>query len=231
MDVFEPYNANIIQPMDKLRGEKVESTTEVPKVRVETSGPQQIRLVRPWEAVARDGREYAENGAGMMYWFKVPLGGICYPEGFRSFLAPALANPRISKIRFVLDSSYPIYEKIWSTLVLPLLVTWAESSGRSFEIDQRDDGGRFYESSSLKCVEWVHVDLSDVFSPCFKLLVDDPDNDIEVMSEAQIFLSTANRNGGIFKKCVNSQAVYPLSEQDGLKAQERRYTAYGKEKH
>ena len=37
--------------------------------------------------------------------------------------------------------------------------------------------------------------------------------------------------GGIFNRCVNSQAVYPLSEQDGLKAQERRYTAYGKEKH
>ena len=37
--------------------------------------------------------------------------------------------------------------------------------------------------------------------------------------------------GGTLKKCVNSQAVYPLSEQDGLKAQERRYTAYGKEKH
>ena len=39
------------------------------------------------------------------------------------------------------------------------------------------------------------------------------------------------RDGGILKKCVNGQAVYPLSEQDGLKAQERRYTAYGKEKH
>ena len=36
---------------------------------------------------------------------------------------------------------------------------------------------------------------------------------------------------GIHKKCVTGQAVYPLSEQDGLKAQERRYTAYGKEKH
>ena len=42
----------------------------------------------------------------------------------------------------------------------------------------------------------------------------------------------AERNPrGILKKCVNGQAVYPLSEQDGLKAQERRYTAYGKEKH
>ena len=38
-------------------------------------------------------------------------------------------------------------------------------------------------------------------------------------------------SGGILKKCVTGQAVYPLSEQDGLKAQERRYTAYGKEKH
>ena len=27
---------------------------------------------------------------------------------------------------------------------------------------------------------------------------------------------------GILKKCVNSQAVYPLSEQHGLEAQERR---------
>ena len=39
------------------------------------------------------------------------------------------------------------------------------------------------------------------------------------------------QKGGILKKCVTGQAVYPLSEQDGLKAQERRYTAYGKEKH
>ena len=37
--------------------------------------------------------------------------------------------------------------------------------------------------------------------------------------------------GGIFKKCVNSQAVYPLSEQHGLKARERRYTAHEEGKH
>ena len=30
------------------------------------------------------------------------------------------------------------------------------------------------------------------------------------------------KGGGIFKKCVTSQAVYPLSEQHGLEAQERR---------
>ena len=33
---------------------------------------------------------------------------------------------------------------------------------------------------------------------------------------------TSEYSGGIFKKCVNSQAVYPLSEQHGLEAQERR---------
>ena len=41
----------------------------------------------------------------------------------------------------------------------------------------------------------------------------------------------AVREGGILKKCVNSQAVYPLSEQHGLKARERRYTAHEEGKH
>ena len=39
------------------------------------------------------------------------------------------------------------------------------------------------------------------------------------------------RERGILKKCVNSQAVYPLSEQHGLKARERRYTAHEEGKH
>ena len=36
---------------------------------------------------------------------------------------------------------------------------------------------------------------------------------------------------GILKKCVNGQAVYPLSEQHGLEARERRYTAHEEGKH
>ena len=36
---------------------------------------------------------------------------------------------------------------------------------------------------------------------------------------------------GTLKKCVNSQAVYPLCEQHGLEAQERRYTAHEEGKH
>ena len=36
---------------------------------------------------------------------------------------------------------------------------------------------------------------------------------------------------GTLKKCVNSQAVYPLTEQHGLKARERRYTAHEEGNH
>ena len=58
--------------------------------------------------------------------------------------------------------------------------------------------------------------------------------DFEILKEQAAAAESAGvavPEGGILKKCVNGQAVYPLSEQDGLKAQERRYTAYGKEKH
>ena len=45
------------------------------------------------------------------------------------------------------------------------------------------------------------------------------------------FVRTNWPSGGILKKCVNSQAAYPLSEQHGLKARERRYTAHEERKH
>ena len=41
----------------------------------------------------------------------------------------------------------------------------------------------------------------------------------------------ASGSRGILKGCVNSQAVYPLFEQDGLGAQERRYTAHEQGNH
>ncbi|MDA1348126.1 MAG: adenylate/guanylate cyclase domain-containing protein [Chloroflexi bacterium] len=193
LDIFEPYNANITQPLSELRGTKVEALAKAPSQKSEPSAPKQLRLVRPWEAVARDGRDFAEKGGGMMYWFKVPLGGICYAEGFRSFLAPALENQRITKIRFLLDSSIPIYQEIWNGLVLPLLVEWATKENRAFVVEELEGAGRFYEESTNKRVEWVMVDLSAELSPCFKLFVDDPDNNIDVESEAQIFLSSASR--------------------------------------
>ena len=45
------------------------------------------------------------------------------------------------------------------------------------------------------------------------------DRQLEVVSQFEV---DQGGQGGIFKKCVNSQAVYPLSEQHGLEAQERR---------
>ena len=91
---------------------------------------QRLRIIHPWEAVARDGREFARQGVGIMYWFRVPLGGIGYPEGFRNALQPALENPRISKVRFVLDSSVPAGQQAWDGLVIPLLQTWAALEAR-----------------------------------------------------------------------------------------------------
>ena len=153
-----------------------------------------LRIVHPWEAVARDGRDFAGHGAGIMYWFRVPLGGLCYPGGFRSALQPALENPRISQVRFVLDSSVPAVQEAWDELVIPLLEAWAKEAERSIDIERRDDEGRIVERTmGSTLLTWVAADLSEEFSPCFKLLVDDPSMDEPGEPQAQIFLSTATR--------------------------------------
>lgn len=194
LEIFEPYNANIARPMDSLRAEKLPSAPGPAQSRVDQAPPAAHRLVRSWEAVARDGRDFAEKGAGMMYWFRVPLGGVSYPEGFRNFLQPALANPRISKIRFVLDSSVPIIRQIWTELVCPLVEEWARRENRDFRLEQDEGGGRYLENTTPpKSFAWVFVDLSLEFTPCFKLMIADPDTDEATEPEAQIFLSTAAR--------------------------------------
>ena len=164
------------------------------RVGVADGGTQRLRIIHPWEAVARDGREFAKQGAGIMYWFRVPLGGICHPEGFRNALEPALDNPRISKVRFVLDSSAPAVQEAWDGLLIPLLHDWAKRTDREVAVDQHDDGGRFVEQvEGTTLLTWVSTDLSEEFSPSFKLLVDDPDMDEPGESQAQIFLATVSR--------------------------------------
>ena len=156
---------------------------------------QRLRIIHPWEAVARDGREFAREGVGIMYWFRVPLGGICFPEGFRNALEPALDNPRISKVRFVLDSSAPAAQEAWDDLLIPLLQAWAKRTDREVALDQHDDGGRLVDQGEgTALLTWVAADLSEEFSPSFKLLVDDPDMDEPGEPQAQIFLSTVTRN-------------------------------------
>jgi class 3 adenylate cyclase len=208
LEIYEPYNANHQKPMRQLRGERATEPTAAPKrerarapeaasadIAAELRGREgDLQIIRPWEGVARDGRLFAEQGAGTMYWFKVPLGGLSYPEGFRNFLQPALENKRITKIRFVLDGTNPSVEQIWRHVTLPLTKAWAEDAGVSLKEDDEADRGRLIlDVSPSRQLAWVFVDLASEFTPCFKLFVDDPDSDVTVQSSAQIFLSTAQR--------------------------------------
>ena len=165
------------------------------RVDVARGEAQRLRIIHPWEAVARDAHEFARQGVGIMYWFRSPLGGICHSDGFRNALQPALDNPRISKVRFVLDSSAPTVQQAWDGLVIPLLQAWAKGTAREVAIDRNDDGGRLVEQGDgTTLLTWVATDLSEEFSPSFKLLVDDPDMDERGESQAQIFLATVTRN-------------------------------------
>jgi class 3 adenylate cyclase len=197
LEVFEPYNANIALPMERLHGEGIAAApgSRAEAAREPATKGAQLRIVRTWEQVARDGREFAETGGGIMYWFKVPLGGLSYPEGFRNFLQPALGNPRITKIRFVLDSSVPPVRRIWYETVLPLFKAWAAQEKRDFVLEQTgDDSGKLHDAGPPpKTLAWIFVDLSMEFTPCFKLLCPDLDTNHVSESEAQVFLSTASR--------------------------------------
>ena len=158
-------------------------------------GAESLRIVHPWEAVARDAREFAQHGAGIMYWFRVPVGGICFPEGFRNALQPALENPRISKVRFVLDSSAPASLEAWTGLVIPLLESWGTQNDRQISIEQDEEDGRVVEQGgATTLLTWVATDLSEEFSPSFKLFLDDPDLEEPGEPQAQIFLATVTRN-------------------------------------
>jgi class 3 adenylate cyclase len=199
LEIFEPYNANITRPLRRLRGEKVgvrtkgAATSRTAAAAAPATAP--VAVVRPWEMVARDGREFAANGEGAMYWFRVPLGGVAYPEGFRNFLQPALENERITKIRFVLDRSAPPIRRVWNDLVLPLVAEWSAERGDAERREERDERGRIaLDPEGRRTLSWIFVDLSREFTPCFKLLVQDLDSDEMMDTEAQIFLATATRS-------------------------------------
>ncbi|MBD0329322.1 MAG: adenylate/guanylate cyclase domain-containing protein [Thermoleophilia bacterium] len=196
LEVYEPYRPGATRPLRRLRGEKVADARPARRRRMPAAsgGVSTVAVVRPWEAVARDGREFAQKGAGAMYWFRVPLGGVSYPEGFRSFLEPALENARITKVRFVLDGSHEAIRQVWDGLVLPLVDEWAARTGRELEVRREPDRGRVVlDAERRRTLAWVFVDLSREFTPCFKLLVEDLDSEEATESSAQIFLSTAAR--------------------------------------
>ena len=112
-----------------------------------------------------------------------------------------------------------------------------EQARRSFERDMTNLGGLvdlLDVSPILSTDEWrANPQATAEYEPdtAFVMMQIDP-----TKPELEDIYNTikecfAQFGRGILKKCVNSQAVYPLSEQHGLKARERRYTAHEEGKH
>jgi serine/threonine protein kinase len=153
-----------------------------------------LEVIEPWEAIVRDGRRFATAGSGLMYWFRSPLGDICFPDGFRNFLQPALENPRVSGIRFVLDHSIAVIVPVWKKMILPQIQTWIKRSKRNLELEDGPEGGRFMNPDSGDTfIGWVFADLGKEFNPCFKIFVDDLASETSGELDGQIFLATAGR--------------------------------------
>jgi hypothetical protein len=132
----------------------------------------ELAVIEPWDAVARDARDFLERGAGVLCWFRVPLGGIAYPVGFRSSLQPALENRRIREIRLVLDSAGGATPQIWSKQVMPLIRSWAKRRKRALLAHTEAHRGRFYDPSTNQAIlSWIITDLSTEFVPSFKLFL------------------------------------------------------------
>ena len=77
----------------------------------------------PRHLIQNAGRDHAEKCDGEMHWFNVPLGR-CIPPHFNDFLKPAIANPNVTRIVFLLDHSVA---PIWTQFVVPA-IQQAESS-------------------------------------------------------------------------------------------------------
>ena len=129
-----------------------------------------------------------------MYWYKAPLGDLCYPEGFRSFVVPALANPRITKLRFIVDRSNLAAPRIWQQSVFSQIQNWAGSERLRFRLSQREAGGSYVQDGGgPKSIQWVFQDLAGEHTS-FTLFQDDPTSDSRIDPRAQIMLSTSPRS-------------------------------------
>jgi hypothetical protein len=154
-------------------------------------GPAVGRVVEPWDAVARDSREFAERGRGLMYWFRAPLGSVAHAEGFRGALQPALENPLISGVRFVLDGSRAGLVDLWHSIVLPHVRRWG---GPALELAESDGAGRFLNAATgAEVLAWTFVDLTEEVTPSFKVLVDDLPRGVRCAPDAQLLLATTTR--------------------------------------
>jgi len=140
-------------------------------------GSQQMVYIE--DEVESVGREFAKGGAGIMYWFNVPLGSVCFDRGFGEHLQPALQNDDIRELRFILDDDTFI-KRLWAKAVLPAIARWAKLSETP---DGETDGVLQLEK---KKVQWLYDERVGRATPC-KLFVG---RRIDTETQAQIYLAT-----------------------------------------
>lgn len=221
LELFEPYNANLVQPLTEIHGERMElQLGQAPRgdTPSQAATVRPLRVATPTEAAAQESRRFAENGTGFMYWGRATLGEICYPEGFATHLQPALTNPSITKIRFIIAND-PVTRRTWTQFVVPLVQSWAASERRKFRLYQREGGGEYVEDAtpSRKSVQWIFQDLNGEYSS-FKLFTNDPTSDMHREPMGQLILTSMVRNvrlaDGKLQNIRIPDAVMTISESE-----------------
>lgn len=155
-----------------------------------------MRIITPWAKVLEDGEKFARNGVDYMYWFKPPLGGIGYQEGFDAFLKPALDNWKITKIYFILSKNDPQIKTLWKKYVIPKIEKWIENShllSHEIVINDLDGTGtvNIMKGNENKEILWIFRDLSPAYLsvPSFKIFMNDPSSELMPKEQIQFFLT------------------------------------------
>lgn len=157
-------------------------------------------VVETWGASGSSRRRFIKNGSGILYWFRASLGEVSSPLGFRDSLLPALDNPRLTQIRFVLDPVADGMPQLWSQLMTPLLQSWAQRRQRQLEVEVAADRGRYYDPATQRTVmSWIFANLSQQGVPSFKIFVGAEDESrakepAERMLEAELLVSSRLRS-------------------------------------
>ena len=152
----------------------------------------QVSLSETFAAVDRSSRDFLEQGSGILYCFRFPVGGIAYPVGFRSRLEPALESPRITQIRMILDSAHSATPQTFTTQVLPLVRSWAKRNRRTLTTAAEENRGRIYDPATERALlSWIFIDLSVELIPSFKIFVRDGEAGPQAAAgEAELLLTT-----------------------------------------
>ncbi len=191
----------------RLRGHV--STTETPWVTAPPAGPPssaappnqaalpegafasvQVAVSENFAAVDRASRDFIEHGSGTLYFFRVPLGGIAYPVGFRHRLQPALESPRIDQVRLIIDATDSANPQLFQQQVLPIIQSWAKRKRRALTTTADESRGRLYDPMTQRTLlSWIFLDLSAELIPSFRIFVREGEN-ATAGGEAELLLTT-----------------------------------------